>query len=98
MNDRTRAEQHAEPREPRRKAPMHGLPRAQTSKLAKRFAHVRTVGPEERRAMIEEAAYYRAERRGFEPGYELDDWLHAERDIERVLAPSAEEDPRRCGD
>lgn len=27
-------------------------------------------------------AYYRAERRGFAPGYELDDWLAAEAEID----------------
>lgn len=27
------------------------------------------------------AAYYRAEKRGFTPGQELDDWLEAEREI-----------------
>lgn len=27
------------------------------------------------------AAYYRAERRGFEPGGELNDWLQAEQDL-----------------
>ena len=27
------------------------------------------------------AAYLRAERRGFEPGYELEDWLAAEREV-----------------
>lgn len=27
---------------------------------------------------IAAAAYYKAESRGFEPGYELDDWLEAE--------------------
>jgi hypothetical protein len=30
------------------------------------------------RSAIEQAAYYRAEKRGFEPGHELDDWLCAE--------------------
>jgi hypothetical protein len=30
---------------------------------------------------IAEAAYYRAERRGFAPGNEVDDWLAAEADI-----------------
>lgn len=34
-----------------------------------------------REQMIAEAAYYRAEKRGFEAGYELDDWLAAEADI-----------------
>jgi membrane-bound lytic murein transglycosylase MltF len=36
-------------------------------------------------ALISEAAYYRAERRGFDPGHELDDWLEAEREIESAL-------------
>jgi hypothetical protein len=31
--------------------------------------------------MIAEAAYYRAERRGFEPGFELEDWLLAESEL-----------------
>jgi len=35
--------------------------------------------------MIAEAAYYLAERRGFAPGYELADWLAAEREIDRAL-------------
>lgn len=35
-----------------------------------------------REARIERAAYERAERRGFEPGYDLDDWLSAEREID----------------
>jgi hypothetical protein len=32
-------------------------------------------------ALIAECAYYKAERRGFQPGYELDDWLAAEREV-----------------
>lgn len=35
-----------------------------------------------REARIAEAAYWRAERRGFEPGHELDDWLEAEREVD----------------
>lgn len=35
----------------------------------------------ERHSMIAEAAYYIAQRRGFEPGHELEDWLCAEREI-----------------
>jgi hypothetical protein len=41
--------------------------------------------PEERRRMIAEAAYYLAERRGFEPGYEVEDWLAAEAEVDRNL-------------
>jgi len=37
---------------------------------------------ENREARIAERAYWRAERRGFEPGHELEDWLHAEREID----------------
>jgi len=51
-----------------------------------------------RRAMIAEAAYYRAERRGFEPGYELDDWVCAEAEIERATPPHRGEGPSLCGD
>ena len=38
--------------------------------------------PEERRRRVAEAAYYRAERRGFAPGAEDADWLEAEHEIE----------------
>ena len=31
--------------------------------------------------MIEEAAYYRAEKRGFLPGLETEDWCDAEREV-----------------
>lgn len=36
-------------------------------------------------AKIAEAAYFRAARRGFAPGHEIEDWLQAERGIERAL-------------
>lgn len=35
----------------------------------------------DRNAKIAELAYYKAEQRNFEPGYELDDWLEAEREF-----------------
>jgi len=41
----------------------------------------------QRREMVAEAAYYRAQRRGFEPGHALEDWLQAEIEVERTLAP-----------
>jgi hypothetical protein len=37
---------------------------------------------ESREARIAEAAYWRAERRGFEPGHDIDDWLNAEREVD----------------
>ena len=41
---------------------------------------------ETREARIAEAAYWRAERRGFVAGQELDDWLAAEREVDEDLA------------
>jgi hypothetical protein len=35
-----------------------------------------------REARIAERAYWRAERRGFAPGHELEDWLDAEREVD----------------
>jgi hypothetical protein len=48
------------------------------------------IEPERRTAMVAECAYYRAEKRGFEAGYELDDWLAAEVEIDRKLLPSGD--------
>jgi len=45
-----------------------------------------TLTPERRRGMIAEAAYLRAERRGFAPGSEVEDWLAAEREIDALLS------------
>jgi len=36
---------------------------------------------DEFREMVAKSAYYRSEKRGFEDGYELDDWLEAEQEI-----------------
>lgn len=44
-----------------------------------------TVSEEARRAMIEQAAYLRAERRGFAPGGEAEDWLAAEEEVDALL-------------
>ena len=41
----------------------------------------RPDGEEGRLRRIAEAAYYNSERRGFAPGYELEDWLAAEAQI-----------------
>ncbi|MGR8933501.1 MAG: DUF2934 domain-containing protein [Gammaproteobacteria bacterium] len=35
------------------------------------------------RLFISEAAYYKAERRGFAPGFEEQDWLEAEQEIKK---------------
>jgi uncharacterized protein (DUF3084 family) len=40
---------------------------------------------ERRQSMIREAAYFRAERRGFVGGNPVNDWLEAEAEIDRML-------------
>lgn len=40
---------------------------------------------EDRQRMIAEAAYYRAQARGFAPGCEVEDWLQAEAEIDHLL-------------
>ena len=39
------------------------------------------LSPDELRKLISEAAYYRAKRRGFAPGHELEDWVQAEAEV-----------------
>jgi len=43
------------------------------------------IDPQRRRALIAEAAYFRAERRGFESGHEAEDWLAAEVEVDTAL-------------
>jgi hypothetical protein len=51
------------------------------------------AGHEDVRASIARAAYFRSEQRGFVPGYELEDWLAAERDVNRHLQSNGEVRP-----
>jgi hypothetical protein len=51
------------------------------------------VGPEQRAALIAEAAFFRAEKRGFIPGHEDADWLAAEAEVDAKLM-SANSGPR----
>ena len=38
---------------------------------------------ERRHRRVSDAAYYRAQQRGFEPGREQEDWFEAEKEIDR---------------
>ncbi len=62
------------------KAPAAKAGTAVTGKaaVAKVIAKPAAPSPEERERWVAIAAYYRAEQRGFAPGYELEDWLEAE--------------------
>lgn len=57
--------------------------------IAAKIAEAKKVGvsitPEERHRMICDAAYYRAERRGFKGGDPRQDWLDAEYEIDQLL-------------
>lgn len=45
----------------------------------------KTISADERRRMIAEAAYMRAQQRGFMEGDEMRDWLEAEREVDSRL-------------
>ena len=47
------------------------------------------ISPQRRLDMIAEAAYLRAERRGFGPGDSLEDWLAAEQEVDLLLTENA---------
>ena len=52
------------------------------------------VGPEQRAALIAEAAFFRAEKRGFAPGHEVEDWLAAESEVDAKLMHAVQSGPR----
>ena len=43
------------------------------------------LDPDLRHRMISEAAYYLYAQRGYDDGYDLDDWLQAEAQIDHVI-------------
>lgn len=63
---------------PPRKRAVKSLDRATTGAPP---GAVAVVAPEARYHWIAQAAYLRAEKRGFAPGHEVDDWLAAEADF-----------------
>jgi hypothetical protein len=56
-----------------------------------------SVSREERHALICNAAYYLAERRGFANGDAAQDWLMAEKEVDQLLgiAPASGSHPRQ---
>lgn len=47
------------------------------------------LADDEIRRLISEAAYYRAQARGFAPGYELEDWIAAEKEVKQRVGRTA---------
>ncbi len=72
---------------PRKRAPRKTLAITKVTKTEPAVAQF--VGPETRAAMIAEAAYYRAEKRGFASGHETEDWLAAEAEVDAILLRGA---------
>ena len=48
------------------------------------------ISADQRRSMIAEQAYLRAERRGFESGDPIADWLESEKEVDRLLGRNAD--------
>jgi hypothetical protein len=61
------------------------LPDPGTHKSVMSNPNIKVDDTEAKRRLIAEIAYFTAERRGFSPGYEIDDWLEAEQDVEASL-------------
>jgi hypothetical protein len=66
---------------------------AETIGVVSESSPLREVTLEERHQLIAEAAYFRAQQRNFSPGYELEDWLDAEAEIESRLKSSLDRRP-----
>ena len=45
--------------------------------------HKNGMDPEKLRKMIAESAYYKAEKRDFSAGHEIEDWLEAEQEVNK---------------
>ncbi len=43
------------------------------------------LSAQERERLVAQAAYFRAEKRGFAPGCELQDWVEAEAEVLRLI-------------
>ena len=55
------------------------------SNMNKPAIDIKIDDDEAKRRLIAEIAYFAAQRRGFTPGYELDDWLEAEQEVESSI-------------
>jgi hypothetical protein len=73
------------PRRPSLKATAAESTLTTRSRTAKVSTPVAVIDPEHRRALIAQAAYYRAEKRSFAPGFEVEDWLSAESEVDTLL-------------
>lgn len=77
---------------PKPALPSKSVARAPVAKPKVNTGQQPTSGPslntEERNRLIAQAAYFRAEKRGFAPGFELQDWVEAETEVLRLIGGS----------
>ena len=83
-------------RQPAAKRPASTRPKAAAPKKTapKPAAGTVTAGDADRQAMVAMAAYFRAQKRGFAPGYEVEDWVAAEAEISELTKPAPVKKPR----
>ena len=70
-----------ETRRTKKPTKQQGVPRA----AVKSVASVPPVSVEERARRVARAAYFRSQKRGFDPGRDLEDWLEAEAEVDATL-------------
>jgi len=68
------------------KAPAAAKPAAPKKEAAAAKPKLTPLAPDQRRFYVEVAAYYIAERRGFHGESQLNDWIEAENEIDRLLS------------
>ncbi len=79
-------EKNLTPAPQRKRAPRKTLAIA---KVEPTFAQAQFVDPEQRASLTAEAAYFRAQKRGFAPGHDVEDWLAAEAEVDQKLMQGA---------
>jgi hypothetical protein len=93
-----RLEQQDEPKRASRSArpqlgqPVRSEPKSPASRVATPSAEQRPTsdpGKSDRYRRISLGAYFRAEKRGFEPGHAWEDWLAAEREVDGESQPGS---------
>jgi hypothetical protein len=78
-----KADEKVAPTAPPRPRAKSSTPRVR--KMAAKAPARVTISEDVRRGMIAEGAYLRAERRGFAPGHEEEDWIAAEAEVDALL-------------
>ena len=71
---------------PTKKAAAGKKPTGTSPKVSKPGTSRIEISPEERWKMVAVAAYLKAEKRGFAPGHELEDWTEAENEIDAFMS------------